>query len=546
MRFFVRKENAVPIVVGAPMSWKAGQVHHIASTWGDAIRIYFDGRQVAEHPWQGLLGEEISVDDSTIVQFGGTKSEFTVDELRISNVPRTEFDLQGPFSVDDQTLLLDSLNKTVPARGGGEQTVATKFADTSASTGGYVSRAGQCVATRYGAGIALNQPGAPVLVLDHLADQGVKTIVFHEHWTDIQNYSMVGHDEQLKKLVEEVHRRGMKLIVYFGYELSSIAPEWKYYGHEVLVKSPEAAMPTTGYLRQPPQHANIVCYHSPWQDFLANAIRETLTTYHIDGVYLDGTIEPFGCPNYLHGCGYRRPDGTWSNTYPIFAVRNLMKRIYTMCTDIGGVVNPHQSTCCMIPTLSFSHCYWDGEQFGGGQLAGDPLKQLPLATFRAEFMGRNWGIPAEFLVYERPPAWTMDDALAFSMLHDVCVRPGSVAALDRIAPIWHAWSEFGVQQEDCQWHPYWRNQEIVHADPSTVKVSLYSRPTRGVLLIVSNLSQQPVTARVQLNGKQLKLDSDLTSARDMLEDEPVPYSHSTLELKIAPMRMAHDRGSLTC
>ena len=31
-------------------------------------------------------------------------------------------------------------------------------------------------------------------------------------------------------------------------------------------------------------------------------------------------------------------------------------------------------------------------------------------------MGRNFGVPCEFLAYERPPTWTFDHALAASML----------------------------------------------------------------------------------------------------------------------------------
>ena len=84
----------------------------------------------------------------------------------------------------------------------------------------------------------------------------------------------------------------------------------------------------------------------------------------------------------------------------------------------GGLINPHQSTCCLMPTLEFADSYWDGEQFEGGQLTTNDIQQLPLAAFRAEFMGRNYGVPAEFLVYERPPQWTFDHALAFTMLHD--------------------------------------------------------------------------------------------------------------------------------
>jgi len=104
----------------------------------------------------------------------------------------------------------------------------------------------------------------------------------------------------------------------------------------------------------------------------------------------------------------------------------------------------------------------------------DVLKYLPLEAFRAEFMGRNFWVPAEYLVYERPPSWTLDTALAFTMLHDVRVRPLGVGEqLERMAKVWAVMSRFGV--EKAQWHPYWETKPLATAQPDAVKVSLYSR-----------------------------------------------------------------------
>jgi ParB family chromosome partitioning protein len=85
-----------------------------------------------------------------------------------------------------------------------------------------------------------------------------------------------------------------------------------------------------------------------------------------------------------------------------------MRQLYEALHPKGKLINAHQSTYCGTPTLAFVHSYWDGEQFGRGELAGDPLQKLPLASFRAEFMGKNFGVPCEFLVYERPHGeyWT--------------------------------------------------------------------------------------------------------------------------------------------
>lgn len=61
--------------------------------------------------------------------------------------------------------------------------------------------------------------------------------------------------------------------------------------------------------------------------------------------------------------------------------RRLMKRLYALIHPKGGLVNAHQSTCCLTPSLACCHSYWDGEQFGSGELAGDPLQKLPIRRF---------------------------------------------------------------------------------------------------------------------------------------------------------------------
>lgn len=382
--------------------------------------------------------------------------------------------------------------------------------------------------------------GGKQTVLDRAAALGVKTLAFHEHWTPYQNHPVTTHETALKSLVTAAHQRGIKLLLYHGYEFSSLAPEWGEMADETLVKTANGGY-TGGYFRQPEQRDYIVCYNSRYREFLLSGVERALDRYGYDGVYLDGTIEPWGCCNERHGCGYRAADGTLKPTYPVFAVRKLMHGLAAAIHPRGGFVNAHQSTCCVTPTLAFADSYWDGEQFGQGELSKNVLQQLPLETFRAEFMGRNFGVPAEFLVYERPPQWTFDTALAFTMLHDVRVRPGSVGApLEKMSAIWEVMTRFGVSEAD--WHPYWETPPLASAQPEPVKVSLYARPAakgknRRVLLMVSNLSsEQPATAQVRLDRAGLKLSAS-ASAKDALTGEALGLTGDTLTLPVPPMRM---------
>ncbi|OGV68860.1 MAG: hypothetical protein A2283_10940 [Lentisphaerae bacterium RIFOXYA12_FULL_48_11] len=378
----------------------------------------------------------------------------------------------------------------------------------------------------------------PLQKLDRARQLGVKTVVFHEDWVPIQNYPVTYPEADFKSIVDACHRCGMKVLVYQGYELSPLAPEWPALHDEVLVKNEKGEF-VSYWFRPPDQRDYKVCYKSVWRDRLADHIEKAMGRYGFDGLYLDSTIMPAPCCNERHGCGYRDADGKLHPTYPIFGVRAFMQRLYKMVHARGGMINAHQSTCCVTPTLAFTDGYWDGEQLTSGSNANAPLAALSLETFRAEFMGRNYGVPCEFLAYERPPHWTIEHALAVSMLHDVRVRPCGLAALERISPIWDVMTRFGITE--AEWHPYWEVQPAATAQPDSVKVSAYTlKPPlmkKGrALLVVSNLSpSNSVKAEVALDAAHLGVSPK--KIFDALSRENLVYINGQLLFSIEPMRM---------
>jgi len=378
----------------------------------------------------------------------------------------------------------------------------------------------------------------PLPKLDRARALGVKTVVFHEDWVPIQNYPVTYPETAFKEIVDACHRRGMKVLVYEGYELSPLAPEWAELHEDVLTKNAKGAFESY-WVRPPDQRDYRVCYNSVWRDRLAERIEWAMDRYGFDGLYLDSTIMPTACCNERHGCGYRAPDGALHPTYPIFAVRALMQRLYRTVHARGGMISAHQSTCCVTPTLAFADAYWDGEQLTSGSHANEPLKALSLETFRAEFMGRNYGVPCEFLAYERPPQWTIDQALAVSLLNDVLVRPCGLAKLETVSPIWDAMTRFDV--DSAAWHPYWERPAVATVRPDSVKVSIYAHAAsfwkKGrALAVVSNLSPDtPATAEVALDLARLGVAGD--AATDALTREKIPCGGGRFTVPLAPQRM---------
>jgi len=354
--------------------------------------------------------------------------------------------------------------------------------------------------------------------LDALVAAGVRTIAFHEHWTDIESYTTTTYGEQLRRLVGACHQRGLKLLLYFGFLISDLAPEWAQFGDQCVMQ-PRGGYEPYNYPPQPRQNAYKVCYRSVWQDFLAHGIARVMDQYDVDGVYLDGTADPFdGCINRRHGCGYVRPDGSIGKTYAILAIRSMMRRIYTIVKSRkpDGQVNLHQSSFMVIPTMAWATSYWDGEQ-----LAGRP----PLDHFRTELIGRQWGLPAEFLAM-----FDFRQACGLALLHDVptrAVHPG--ADLELTSGLWRVFDDFG--RKDAQWLPYWRNAKYVSVEPQDFCASLYRHPHNGALMAVLNNGAQERTGSVKLHVDALGLRGAL-SARDALSGEHVAAENGVVQLTL--------------
>jgi len=365
--------------------------------------------------------------------------------------------------------------------------------------------------------------------LDRLAKLGVRTICFHEQWTDIQAYPKTTHGNELQKLVDACHRRDIQLLLYHGYEMSTIAPEWDAYHEECLVH-PRRGGYKRKYQPEPDQTAYIVCYRSVWQDFLAHHLQKLIDEYDIDGVYLDGTSEPWGCANRKHGCGYVRPDGSVGQTFPFFDTRSMMKRIYTIVKshDAEGQVNVHQSTCMTIPTLSFATSYWDGEQLQSVAREDNAQDVLPIDAFRCEFMGHNWGVPAELLHYRRGP-FERSECVSLALVHDVLVRPSTMEDVEVASKMWQAMDALG--RDEAKWLPYWENGAFVETGPPQVKASLYNRPGQGLIAVVANLGRADCRAEVALDLPALRQPADLT-ATDVLTDRPVPLTNGRVEVPL--------------
>jgi hypothetical protein len=362
--------------------------------------------------------------------------------------------------------------------------------------------------------------------LDTLHEAGVKTVVFHDCWTDYYGKITTPYGEHLGQLISECHKRDMKLLVYVGYGLARQAPELQGH-HDAWSVIP--LMPWTTSYRREFREFDATCARSGWADWLVKGIDRLFTDYQLDGLYFDGTSVAWRCQNQSHGCGWKDGAGHLQVEYPLLAVRQLMRRIADTVHRHRpeAILDAHMSGMLTLPTISFCDSYWNGEQFE--DYTAKNKFELPLHAFRTEFMGYAHGLDAEFLCYPNRP-FTMEEAITLAWLHGVEVRPNS-DTLPQVSTIWHAMDKFGTAS--ATWLPYWAGSGAV-AEEASVKISAYVKTGRA-LLFISHLKREPAQCRVRLDRRRLGLVAGELSAVDAITGAGVALEGDTLPLSFAGM-----------
>ena len=307
---------------------------------------------------------------------------------------------------------------------------------------------------------------------DRLKRLGVNTLYIHEKWNTCQNSPWLTKKaaSRLKFIIDECHKRNIKLIPYFGYEMSALSPEWE-------TRIAEAGCNRTDgkvggmWNRVPYQRDGKVCCKSSWTDTFPEGVAYLMDTFGFDGIYIDGTVTPWACANESHGCGYRDENGELQPTYPLWACREMMKRLYQVVDSRGGTINCHTAGCYNLAGISLSHSIWEGEVTQFMMIKGNET-HMPEGIFRGQFSGRLLGMPLFMLCYANPPVWTFEHSNAFSLLLGTIPKAVDMdLPLEGSAKLWEILDKFPIAKST--WHPYWENDSRVTSSNENVKVSYY-------------------------------------------------------------------------
>jgi len=297
--------------------------------------------------------------------------------------------------------------------------------------------------------------GTDEITFDRLERLGVNTLYLHEKWNDMQNSPVLTARtaRRIRYIVKEAHDRGIKVVPYFGYEMSTLAPYYVEKYDTDSTKMTEANSSWHWY-RVPEQKATQVCQKSDWSEFFTDHIEKLIDEYNFDGVYLDGTPFVRPCLNTAHGCGVVDPNGKLHVTYPVWGTRKTMKKLYEIIVEKrGGIINCHAGSTFNLAALAFCTSLWDGEAFQWELMEGK-ITTLPDDYFRGLYSGRNIGLPIYMLCYLRPPVWDFEMALSTSLPFGIIPKSNDAGEpLEKMSEIWKIYDAFDA--ENAEWVPYY-------------------------------------------------------------------------------------------
>lgn len=365
---------------------------------------------------------------------------------------------------------------------------------------------------------------------DRLKEMGVTTLILHEKWNKSQNWFELSEftANQLKFIVDECHKRGIKVLPYFGYEFSTMSPAWSDIKDEASSVMSNGSV-EGGWWRVPFQRAYIACYNSSYADYMVDGVTKLIDEYNLDGIYLDSTAQPRLCHNTEHGCGWYDEDGNLHGSYTIKAIRRLFKRLYEVVKARGGMINVHTYGVVNFTALPYIDQNWFGENLQMELMKGSS-KDIDLDYFRTEYSGRNMGVPVEFIAYENRPLWNFENALSCSILHGILPRPNDIEyPLELMSGVWKIFDAFPI--EKSEWMPYWTNNAATSHEK--VKVSYYKYTSLGgevqLLAFAVNISSNEVENVTVNFEEKLSKVTDMTTGEECgFSFGMKPYSYKIL------------------
>lgn len=380
------------------------------------------------------------------------------------------------------------------------------------------------------------------------AEAGVKTVVFYYGWRGDPKTEMGGtperpvteaQREKLKRGVALAHKYGMKVIMFTGWGVNAVSPNWQKYGYE-LGKYPISNNGWGTY----EQSAGL---GGGYSDFMAWGHADLAREYGVDGVLYDSLTNLTPDSNVRIGNGWVDEKGRERPGYAVRATRDLVRRIY-------NIYNKEERPDGFI----YNHCgsMWNLNAFadvinrGEGQPMSAPTLRAawdPIEQYRAEYSGEPFGliISNEQNDFKKLPM-TVNNHNAVTLLHGTFPKVGRIPEkkdlgyerFKRPEPVLWRLCEWLPMDGTQKRHIYFEDQKgVVPANDKLLSSAFVSADGRRAIIVVSNLDKTPLENQaVRFDFKALGLAPGPYVVKDEILGETVPLEGDTVRLDILDER----------
>jgi hypothetical protein len=331
-----------------------------------------------------------------------------------------------------------------------------------------------------------------------------------------------------KKYPKSLQPNGVRAQMYSWLPyLSDDAPEYKWFESQWSTGVIDGSSFTSTW---PGMWQGVAMASPSYSDFVVWENYQAMKKYGLDGLYHDES-QPYACTAESIGCGWRDATGKLQPTFQILAYREVYKRIYAMAksVDPNAFLTVHMTGKMFIPVFAFEDAYLDGENFRVG-LGDTYTGVVPMDYWRAELMGRQWGL-APYFLNEYGGQNRLKDApntnyISLLLLHDIQPWAASAGG-DVLNDTFSALDKFGYI--DAEFIPYFDATPPATTEMKDVYISVYKRDNRALAIVVNN-SFEDRTGAVTLDAARIGLP--LEKVVSWPDKMPIQKKDATLTLTI--------------
>lgn len=286
-----------------------------------------------------------------------------------------------------------------------------------------------------------------------------------------------------------------------------------------------------------PSRLTSCCANSPWQDYYIWRLAQTIEETGLGAIYLDNPI--YQCANEHHGCGYVDYKGEWRPSCPIFAMRNMVKRIYKLFHEAHGksLIKWHSSNQYVPPILSFVDVFWDGENYGSGPHKVFEFYSETLSPGRmiAEHNTLKYGVASDLLpeFEERyaPSIASERDMMGLMMTHDTNCWPAHAPHPELIRHIQGLKLKYPLDEMKVEY--YWDEDPRIRITSKDVVFIMFHKKDLA-LMVLFNWSGEAVKADVKLILRELGFAKKTAVIKDVENEEIIGSEDGKFSVPLLP------------